>query len=40
MCKKNNDKKIRENLIFSIYPINLRLKSTEIKAIANGINVV
>ena len=38
--KEKNDKKIRENLIFSIYPLNVRLESTEIKAIANGINVV
>ena len=39
--KEKDDKKIREDLNFRIYPLNLRLTSqTEIEAIVNGINVV
>ncbi len=39
--KEKEDKKIREDLNFRIYPLNLRLTSqTEIEAIVNGINVV
>ena len=39
--KEKEDKKIRENLNFRIYPLNLRLTpQTEIEAIVNGINVV
>ena len=39
--KEKEDKKIREDLNFRIYPLNLRQTSpTEIEAIVNGINVV
>ena len=39
--KEKDDKKIREDLNFRIYPLNLRLTSPiEIEAIVNGINVV
>ena len=39
--KEKDDKRIREDLNFRIYPLNLRLTSpTEIEAIVNGINVV
>ena len=39
--KEKEEKKIREDLNFRIYPLNLRLTSnTEIEAIVNGINVV
>ena len=39
--KEKDDKKIREDLNFRIYPLNLRLTSpSEIEAIVNGINVV
>ena len=39
--KEKDDKRIRENLNFRIYPLNLKLTSpTEIEAIVNGINVV
>ena len=39
--KEKDDKRIRENLNFRIYPLNLRLTpATEIEAIVSGINVI
>ena len=39
--KEKDDKRIREDLNFRVYPLNLRLTpSSEVEAIVNGINVV